>query len=65
MTADERLTETEILEIKCTLQCKGYEPEEIFMNFKRVYYRAINHCNDPAKLKEYIIKCIESEKKAS
>ena len=64
MTADERLTETEILEIKCTLQCKGYEPEEIFMNFKRVYYRAINHCNDPAKLKEYIIKCIESEKKA-
>ena len=65
MTADERLTETEILEIKCTLQCKGYEQEEIFMNFKRVYYRAINKCNDPAKLKEYIIKCIESEKKAS
>ena len=64
-TAGESLTETEILEIKCTLQCKGYEADEIFINFKRIYYRALNKCNDPAKLKEYIIKCIESEKRAS
>ena len=63
MTADEKLTKTEILEIKSTLQCAGYEAAEIFTNFKRYYYKAIN--KKAEKVKEYIIKCIENDKQAS
>lgn len=56
------MTKTEILEIKYALKCAGYEADDLLERFSFYYYKAIN--KKAKKIKEYIIQCIENEKKA-
>jgi hypothetical protein len=59
--ADDRLTQSEILEIKAAMEEKGYK--DIFLSFKRLYYAALNNCRDIKRIKSYILKTIETDQK--